>query len=304
MAKNRIIAVASGKGGVGKTFISANLCFALAQQLGTNDRVIGIDLDLGCGNLNTCFGVRSPTGTVNDFLMGRTGSLATAMTSTALQNLRLISGSYDGLIDTELKLGWRSRLIENLNQLDATFTILDLAAGTSVNVLDFFLAAKERIVIFVPESLSLQNAFLFVKSAIVRFIDLELGRAEHTLPIRNKVYEIIAKEPNLDLGTLIHRIKLCVINMYRGGNEKKYVERFHDLLLRRLYLRNFQYLGTVHYGKRVHEAIQSVKPFLPTYPNDVVSRDIREVATRLVRPAEMQEPRLPNLQERSGFLFR
>jgi flagellar biosynthesis protein FlhG len=281
-----------------------------------------MDLDLGCGNLNTCFGVRSPSGTVNDFVVGRTGSLLTTMTPTALPNLRLISGSYDGLIDAELKNGWKARLIDNIQLMDTAFTVLDLAAGTSVNVLDFFLAAKERIVLFVPESLSMQNAFLFIKSSIVRFIDQELSREERTLPIRNKVYEIIAKEPNLDLGTLINRLKLWdvyagymvrgiidelqvkfVINMYRGGAERKYIERFHELLLRRLYLRNFQYLGMVHYGKRVHDAIQSVKPFMLTYPNDIVSRDVRELPTRLVKRIETQEPLLPELPQKQGFLF-
>src|SRR5262249_34561084 len=136
-----------------------------------------------------------------------TNSLSTTMTSTPIPNLRLISGSYDGVIDSELKDGWRSRLIDSINALDATFTILDLAAGTSVNVLDFFLGAKERIVVFVPESLSMQNAFLFIKSAIVRFIDLELGRDDQMLQVRKKVYEIIGKEPNVDLGILINRLK-------------------------------------------------------------------------------------------------
>ena len=44
---NRTIAVASGKGGVGKTFITANLSLALAQQTGPHTKVVAVDLDLG-----------------------------------------------------------------------------------------------------------------------------------------------------------------------------------------------------------------------------------------------------------------
>ncbi len=54
--------MASGKGGVGKTVLTANLAISLAQRLRASGggKVIAVDLDLGCGNLNTCLGVRSP----------------------------------------------------------------------------------------------------------------------------------------------------------------------------------------------------------------------------------------------------
>ena len=54
-SNSRTIAIASGKGGVGKTVITANLALSLAQQFrGKTGSVVAVDLDLGCGNLNAC----------------------------------------------------------------------------------------------------------------------------------------------------------------------------------------------------------------------------------------------------------
>src|SRR5947207_3493669 len=151
---NRTVAVASGKGGVGKTFITANLSLAIANHLSHIGRVVSVDLDLGCGNLSSCLGVRSPAGSINDFIMGRTKTLASTMSLTHATNLQMISGAYDGLIDAQLTMDWKQRLIDNIVDLDAHYTCMDLAAGTSDNVMDFFLAANERILVITPESLA------------------------------------------------------------------------------------------------------------------------------------------------------
>jgi flagellar biosynthesis protein FlhG len=306
---NRTIAIASGKGGVGKTFFTANLSLAIADHLSAIGQVVSVDLDLGCGNLNTCLGVRTPSASINDFIMGRTDTLVSTMSRTDANNLRLISGAYDSLIDAQLSTGWKQRLLEHINGLDAQFTCLDLSAGASNNVIDFFLAAKDRILVITPESLSLHNAFLFIKSAIIHLIDQELSTALYLAPIRQEVHEILHHEKGVDLKTLVLRLKewdrvsgylvrgiidefelKLVVNMYRGGEEKKYLERFHNLLLRRLYLRNFQYVGVIHYGRKVHDTAQQLRPYIRSYPKDSVSRDIHEVADRLVQRIEDPEP--------------
>jgi MinD-like ATPase involved in chromosome partitioning or flagellar assembly len=241
--------------------------------------------------------------------MGRTKTLASTLSLTHATNLQMISGAYDGLIDAQLTMDWKQRLLDHMMDLDAHYTCLDLAAGTSDNVMDFFLAANERILVITPESLALHNAFLFIKSAIIHLIDQELSKARHLAPIRQEVHEILHHEKGVDLRTLIERLKewdkvsaylvrgivdefhiKLIVNMYRGGEEKRYLQRFHDLLLRRLYLRNFQYIGMVHYGRKVHDTAQSLRPYLLIYPKDHVSRDIHQVAAKLVKRIEDPEP--------------
>lgn len=309
---SRTIAIASGKGGVGKTFITANLAMALAQQLGTAGKVVAMDLDLGCSNLNTCLGVRSLNFKITDFLLQKTRTLDNTMTTTEVKNLMLIGGSNGSPLDLQKESGqWKDRLSKAIRDLNASFTLLDLAGGVTPEVTDFFLAARERVVVIVPESLSLHNGFVFIKSAILRLLELELGRFDYLRPVRDKVREIVASEDNIELKTLLERLRAwdvvatyvvrgiidelrikLVINMYRGGQEKTYLQRFHHLLLKHLYLRNFEYLGIVHFGKNVRQTVQGMKPFLLAHPQDGVSRDIGRIASKLITNQEDLEPRL------------
>lgn len=300
---NRTIAIASGKGGVGKTFVTANLALSLSQQMGEKSgKVVAVDLDIGCGNLNTTLGVRTPNGTINDFLLNRVTALDAVLSPTGRKNLQLVSCSYSGLTDFTIDSKVKNRLIDAIRKLDASFTLMDLAAGTSPEVLDFFLAAEERIVVINPESLSLHNSFMFLKSAVLHYVNQQLRQREFLEPVREKVAEIAASNESLDIRALIEQLKVWdriagymvsgmiddlklkfVINMYRGGREKAYLSRFHNLLTRYLYMRsNVEYLGFVHFGKKVRESVQSVKPFLVTNPNDRVSGDLKQLAAKLI----------------------
>ena len=90
MAKNPIvIPVASGKGGVGKTLISVNLGYALAQQ---GKKTILIDLDFGGANIHTCMGYDIAPDGIGNFLNQRAMQLSDYILSTDNKNLLLIPG--------------------------------------------------------------------------------------------------------------------------------------------------------------------------------------------------------------------
>src|SRR5262245_40362800 len=92
-SKPRLIAFASGKGGVGKTVCTANLALHLAEHR----NVLGVDLDLGCGNLNASLGVRVFPHSINEFLTSKIPDLGPLKTPTACAGLRLICCSYNPL---------------------------------------------------------------------------------------------------------------------------------------------------------------------------------------------------------------
>lgn len=307
LANNRTIAIASGKGGVGKTIITANLALSLAQRYGSEASIVAVDLDLGCGNLNACLGVRSPNGTIDGFLTHKVSSLEQLLTPTHQSNLQMICSSYSGSPKTRLDEERKQSLLKQLNSLGANFTLIDLGAGTSEDVLDIFLGASEKIIVITPESLSLHNAFVFLKSAILRFLWTELGREDFLNPVRSNLEKMIKDEEKLDLGILIDRLKLWdryaayvlagliddlkikfIVNMYRGGAEKSHLNKFHDLLLRYLRIRNnLSYLGFVHFDRGIPFSVQALKPFLLTYPNNRAAKDIVQVAAHLADGKEL-----------------
>ena len=236
---------------------------------------MAVDLDLGCGNLNACLGVRFPNGTIDGFLTQKVQNLQQLLTSTDPSNLRMICSSSSGSPNSRLNEERKKSLLQQLNGLEANFTLIDLGTGTSEDLLDIFLGAGEKIIVVTPESLSLHNAFVFLKSAILRFLWKELGKEDFLHPIRSNLEKMIDDQEELDLGIIIDRLKLwdqyaayvlegmiddlkikVIVNMYRGGSEKSHLKKFHHLLFRYLRIRNnLSFLGFVHFDKGIPSSV-------------------------------------------------
>lgn len=161
----RIWAVGGGKGGVGKTVITANSAISLAQQ---GKSCIALDLDLGGANLHTVLGVPDPDRSLSDFLRRKVDSLSDTMVSTPYPNLHFISGSKALLEIANPKFSQKEKLIRHINTLDVDYVLLDLGAGSSFNTLDFFLSADEGVLVVLPEPTSVENAYHFIKAAFYR----------------------------------------------------------------------------------------------------------------------------------------
>jgi len=161
----RIIAVGGGKGGIGKTMVSANLGIALAQA---GQRVLLVDADLGGANLHTCLGVSPPQLTLSDFVNRHTDRIEDVVVTTPVPNLKLIAGASDVLDAANPRYQQKVKLLRNLQGIDADYLLLDLGAGTSFNTLDFFLIADVGILVLLPEPTSVENAYRFVKAAFFR----------------------------------------------------------------------------------------------------------------------------------------
>jgi len=173
----RVIPVASGKGGVGKSLVAANLAVAFAQA---GKRVILADLDLGASNLHLIIGHRKPGNSLGAFLSGGGAGFESLIAATDIKNLCFIPGDAEIPGAANLKPGDRRNIIRNLLSLDvktgAEIVILDLGAGTHQSVLDFFLCSGNGIVISAPTVTSTLSAYVFLKNAVFRLMYKSFAR--------------------------------------------------------------------------------------------------------------------------------
>lgn len=166
MGTDKVIwSVGGGKGGIGKSVTTANIGCALARM---GREVILVDADLGGANLHTYFGVRYPKSGLDDFLKDRIKDLGDTAVATELPNLKLICGAGEFLGIANPAHSQKLKLMKGIKNLSAEFIIVDLGAGSSYNILDFFALSNEGIVVIVPEPAAIQNAYIFLKSFVYR----------------------------------------------------------------------------------------------------------------------------------------
>jgi len=146
-ADGKIISLGSGKGGVGKSFLAANMGIHIA---GLSKKVILVDADLGNANLHTYLDLPLRRLTLSDFVFGKVSNLAPIAFQTGVPNLSLIPGGKAPLGVANILYKKKIELLKAIKRLPADYIILDLGTGVSFNVLDFFLIAHHKVVIARP----------------------------------------------------------------------------------------------------------------------------------------------------------
>jgi flagellar biosynthesis protein FlhG len=292
----RVIAIGGGKGGVGKSLLSANLGIALADR---GARVVLVDADLGGANLHTCLGVGQPKVSLSDFVERRVGSLEDVLVPTPHERLQLASGALDGLDAANPKHAQKSKLIRNLRNLDVDYVVLDLGAGSAFNVLDFFLAADTGVVVMLPEPTSIENAYRFIKAAFFRRLQLQapkddfaslVGQAlapREGAPARTPwdvVAELRASDP--EKATRLEQQltgfhPAVVINQARtradfdvGPTVVSAWKKFFGLEL--------GFLGAVSHDDAVWQAVRARRSLLDAFPESAAASGVLRVAENLI----------------------
>lgn len=155
----RAIAVASGKGGVGKTSLSVNLALCLAKM---GRRVTLFDADLGMANVEVLLGLVPPYSLYEVLYEDKT---LEEITVQGPLGINVISGGSGFLELANLDVTRRRRLLKMLNQFSGQddFVLIDTGAGINKNVLGFVAAAGEVIVVVTPEPTSLTDAYALIK---------------------------------------------------------------------------------------------------------------------------------------------
>ncbi len=276
---------------------------SLAEQLsGSGRQVAAVDLDLGCGNLNTCLGVSQPNGSIEDFLFQRVADLNSLWSRTALDNLRLISGSYQSPETFRFSDTACRRLYSHLARLEDEAVLLDLGAGASREVLESFVQAGQRLLVVAPEALSLHNGYLFIKRALFHYLLGELRREEFLLPVFRKLQQILQQDAATRLEGILDQVKAWdrysgyilagllddfqlhwVVNMYQGKAEERTLSKFEQLVQRQFALNgNFRCLGRIEFDRRFSICVRNIRPFFLDHPDSRAAHSLRKVSSRLL----------------------
>jgi flagellar biosynthesis protein FlhG len=183
----KILCFAGGKGGTGKTSLTANIGVTLAAM---GWKVILLDADFGGANLHTILNIPRPKHTLSHFITQKTDKLKDIVLDTPSENLRLISGGSDIVGIANLPSQTRKRIESHLDSIESDYLLIDLGAGFNYNVIDFFLLADQGFIITNPEPIAKLNAYTFLKNLVYRALEVEFRDLED-------VREIIAREGKL-----------------------------------------------------------------------------------------------------------
>lgn len=298
------IAVGGGKGGVGKSFVTASLALSLARDgARSGKRVAAVDLDLGGSNLNLFLGEPHPERELADFVDGRVDSLNEILQPTRLPNLRYVAGSFDMVTALDPLRERKLDLIRALVGLDVDFVLLDLQAGATPATLDFFFLGDVKLVVTNPESTAFHNAYGFLKNYVLRRLLTELRDRREALHFVLEYYRGASDEPTPDRtitalvaalrerfpdlqpevdGILEYDAPLLVLNRVRDRGERQYLDRFRDVVERNLALRCPE-LGAIPEDKRVGRSTREGRPFVLAHPRHAISRRFSGWASRLTR---------------------
>jgi flagellar biosynthesis protein FlhG len=295
--RRQIWSVGGGKGGIGKSLISASLGWQLARM---GQRVILVDADLGGANLHTCLGLASPDRTLADFIQRRVDTIEEAMVETGAPGLRLLSGAGDLLTAANIKHAQKVRILRRLQNLDVDVVLIDIGAGTSFNSLDFFLLSDVAILAAIPEPSSIENGYRFIKSALYR----RLRAATDSAPARELVDAAADPKNGLGLRTpvdLVARVERE--DLEAGAAMRREVASFHPRFVinevrderdvavghhlvaacrRHLGVRA-SYTGFIHFEDAVWRAVRRRRLFLTDAPTSRAAEEIRQVTRDLLK---------------------
>ena len=292
----KIYPIGGGKGGVGKSFITASLGALIAKW---GKKVVIIDLDLGASNLHTLLGMQSPSIGLNSFLNKTIQELESVAVSTSIPNLFLISSFHCYMEIANLFYAHKLKIIEAIKKLPFDYVFLDLGPGTNFNTLDFFLTSKEGILICTPEPTSIENSFRFIKTIYYRklkqmtkkhiFDSLQKNFSEDAVkPGMNPsdIIEIVLKhDPEKEplLRSQLSKFKFkFIFNQFRNNLDATLGNQFETICNRHFYS-FFEFLGYVSFDGRIQDAIFSKTLYVHRYPHTQSAVDLKNIAEKITK---------------------
>ena len=293
---SQIIPVASGKGGVGKSLLSANLAIALGQH---GKKVVLVDLDLGASNLHLVIGQKPGAASLGSWFTEKS-DFKDIIQQTDYQNVSFIAGDSQIPDLTSLKHVQKVRLIRNLKNIDTDYIILDLGAGTHQFILDMFLLSPQGIVVSAPAVTATLNGYLFLKNATFRLLYTTFKRGTPGRAYLDNLKKDSATMQKLYIPNLIQFLANCdpsntqifisrmqqfrprlVMNMIEDPKDADRAQRIKSSCNQYLGL-EIEYLGLMYRDMLQDKALASQLPVVVYKPQSVLGQAIYRIADKII----------------------
>ena len=293
----KVLAVASGKGGVGKSMICANLAIALAKR---GAKVVAVDLDLGGSNLHLTLGQIGIIKGVGTYLDNRATNIREIVHKTEYDNLYFISGESELPGLANVLPGPKRRLMNDLRSLNCDYLILDLGAGTHFNTMDFFLLSEEGIIITSPTVTAILNAYLFIKNCIFRIMGIHFNKDTPAFHYLNSLKRDGISLQRVYLSELREHLKSIdpescklfdeglsrlkpqiILNMLENPEDSRKLNRLRSSCKEYLGI-NIGHLGAIYYDELQNKALDSKLPVVVYKPNSVLAKGIFRIADKIL----------------------
>lgn len=242
----RVIAITSGKGGVGKTNIATNLAYHLSQM---KKKTLVFDADMGLANIDVILGL-APKHNLYHVLRGEK-TLADVILD-GPGGMRILPATSGIPEMADLSPGEKLALVDELDGLggDLDFMLIDTAAGIAGNVIYFNVAAREIIVVVSPEPTSITDAY-----ALIKILYSNHGEKRFML----------------------------LVNMAKNSNEAREVFLKVSNATSHFLNLSIDYLGYVLEDTRVTDAVRQQKAFSEIYPDSRAAKCVQSIARKLCR---------------------
>lgn len=291
-----IIPIAAGKGGVGKSFLTANLAIALAQA---GHRTIAVDLDLGGSNLHSFLGLANRHPGIGDFLQAKSGSLDDLLVPVGVDNLSFLPGDGKTPFMANIQYAQKVKLITHIQKLQADYILLDLGAGSSFNTLDLFSISDKGLVITTPDPPAIMNMLVFLKNYLLRNISRAFAQ-DNALnnflrdfckrPMEGQMSSIAALMEEISLedpkaARIIEKahtnFRPRIVFNFGEHPDELGVTRQIDQRLKNVLSLSPDYFGFLYYDPAVRQSIRDQTPLVLEFPESDTGKSIRQIAKRI-----------------------
>lgn len=292
----QILPIASGKGGVGKSLLSANLAIALGQA---GKKVVLCDLDLGASNLHLAIGQNVKNNSIGTYLTDKT-EFKDIIEPTEYENVSFIAGDSQIPGLTSLKAAQKTKLLRNFRSIDADFLILDLGAGTHQIILDMFLQSPQGILVTAPTVTATLDGYLFLKNCVFRlmYTTYKRGTAGNALleqvrknsekmkslyipQIAQALEQVDSENTKLFKARMAQFCPRLVLNMIDDPKDAASATRIRNSCKQYLGL-DIDYLGLMYRDQLQDKALASRLPVIIYKPHCVLSQAIYRIAEKII----------------------